>query len=329
MKQYNVVKKCTKCKQDKAAEDFHKGRTECKECQKEYQKGRYQQNAEKIKEQRKAYYKQNAEKIKKHDKAYREQNAEKIKKRGKAYREQNAEKIKKYGKAWYQQNYEKIKEQKKAYYEQNREKISEQQKAYRKQNREKRKEYGKAWYQQNREKIREKQNAYYQQNAEKFKERQKAYHQQNREKINERRKAYYQQNREYHKAYHKQNRDKIRIYIRNKYKTDINFKLRNNLRRRVGAVLKRNFKSKNTLKLLGCSVDFLKKHLENQFQPGMSWNNYGNPNGDHSECWHIDHIVPCASFDLSDPKQQQKCFHYTNLQPLWAEDNMSKGAKLT
>ena len=222
------MRQCSKCKQNKAAEDFNKGRPECRECQKEYRK------------------------------------------------------------AWYQQNREKIKEWGKAYYEQNAEKLKEQQKAYHKQNREK------------------------------LKEKMKAYYKQNREKIKEQR-----------KAYRKQNRDKIRIYVRNKRKTNLNFKLADNLRKRVRLALNGKSKSKNTLKLLGCSVDFLKKYLENQFQSGMSWNNYGNPNGDHSECWHMDHIVPCASFDdLDDPKQQQKCFHYSNLQPLWAKDNISKGAKI-
>jgi len=180
-----------------------------------------------------------------------------------------------------------------------------------------RKEYSKAYYEQNREKIKERKKAHYQQNAEKKKEQMKAYREQNREKINERQ-----------KAYRKQNRDKMRIYERNKRKTDLNYKLSDNLRRRVRKVLDGKCKSKKTMDLIGCSADFLKKYLENQFQPGMSWNNYGNPNGDHSECWHIDHVLPCASFDLSDPKQQQKCFHYSNLQPLWAKDNMSKGAKI-
>ena len=180
-----------------------------------------------------------------------------------------------------------------------------------------RKEYSKAYYEQNREKIKERKKAHYQQNAEKKKEQMKAYREQNREKINERQ-----------KAYRKQNRDKMRIYERNKRKTDLNYKLSDNLRRRVRKVLDGKCKSKKTMDLIGCSADFLKKYLENQFQPGMSWNNYGNPNGDHSECWHIDHVLPCASFDLSDPKQQQKCFHYSNLQPLWAKDNISKGAKI-
>jgi len=304
---FNVVKTCSKCKQNKAAEDFNKGRPECKECQKEYKK---------------AYYEQNREKIKERKKAYRKQNSEKIKEQKKAYYEQNAEKLKEYQKAYRKQNPEKIKERTKAYRKQNREKIKERKKAYRKQNAEKIKEQGKAYYEQNREKIK----AWREQNAEKIKERHKAYREQNREKIKERKKAYRKQNAEklkgQMKAYHKQNRDKARIYQRNKRKTDPNFRLANNLRGRVRQALNGKSKSKNTLKLLGCSVDFLKKYLENQFQAGMSWDNYGY-NG-----WHIDHILPCASFDLSDPKQQQKCFHYSNLQPLWAKDNISKGAKI-
>ena len=71
----------------------------------------------------------------------------------------------------------------------------------------------------------------------------------------------------------------------------------------------------------------LKQYLEKQFTKGMSWDNYGNPNGDHTSCWHIDHIKPCASFDLTQEDQQKECFHYTNLQPLWAIDNLKKGGK--
>ena len=74
------------------------------------------------------------------------------------------------------------------------------------------------------------------------------------------------------------------------------------------------------MKLLGCSSEFLRQHLERQFKPGMSWENHGQ--------WHLDHIKPCASFDLSKPEQQRICFNYKNLQPLWAIDNMKKGAKL-
>lgn len=71
------------------------------------------------------------------------------------------------------------------------------------------------------------------------------------------------------------------------------------------------------MELVGCSIDKLKQHLESKFTEGMSWDNYGD--------WHVDHIKPCASFDLSDPEQQRLCFNYKNLQPLWAADNLSKG----
>ena len=72
--------------------------------------------------------------------------------------------------------------------------------------------------------------------------------------------------------------------------------------------------------LVGCSIPELRKRLTQQFLPGMTWDNYGK--------WHIDHIRPCASFDLTDPEQQKQCFHYSNLQPLWAADNLRKGASI-
>jgi hypothetical protein len=92
------------------------------------------------------------------------------------------------------------------------------------------------------------------------------------------------------------------------------------LRSRIWHALKHNFKSKSTLKLIGCSIEFLKFYLERKFEYNMNWNNYGK--------WHVDHIIPCASFDLSNPEEQALCFHYTNLQPLWAKDNLKKHAKI-
>lgn len=103
-------------------------------------------------------------------------------------------------------------------------------------------------------------------------------------------------------------------------KTDIQFKLKTNLRTRLWHALKGNTKSASTLELLGCSIADLKMRLATMFEQGMSWDNYGE--------WHIDHIIPIDSFDLIDPAQQRECFHFSNLQPLWAEDNRSKGAKL-
>lgn len=121
------------------------------------------------------------------------------------------------------------------------------------------------------------------------------------------------------KKYRINNKNKIREYFNNRYKIDSNYRLRGALTRRIWKVLKGVNKSKSTLELLGCTLKELWQHLESQFKFGMNKENYGK--------WHVDHIRPCASFNLTDPLQQAKCFHYTNLQPLWAKDNLSKGAK--
>lgn len=97
--------------------------------------------------------------------------------------------------------------------------------------------------------------------------------------------------------------------------------LSNRIRDRINRVLKGARKSDSTFALVGCSPIELKFWLENQFQLGMTWKN--------RSAWHIDHKKPCASFDLSDPVQQKVCFHYTNLQPLWAADNLAKGSRVT
>jgi len=79
-------------------------------------------------------------------------------------------------------------------------------------------------------------------------------------------------------------------------------------------------KSASTMKLISCTIEELWRHLESKFEPWMTRENYG--------LWHVDHIRPCYSFDLTDPEQQKKCFHYTNLQPLEAIENIKKGAKI-
>jgi hypothetical protein len=129
----------------------------------------------------------------------------------------------------------------------------------------------------------------------------------------------------YDKQYRIKNRERStithRMINRIKRKTDPNFRLVENIRGRIKRAIKYGYgeKAHKTKELLGCDWEQIKKHLESQFTEGMSWDNYGE--------WHIDHIKPCASFDLTDPEQQKQCFHYTNLQPLWAEDNLKKGSK--
>ena len=122
----------------------------------------------------------------------------------------------------------------------------------------------------------------------------------------------------YMKEYYKT--DKYKEYIKDKMKNDINFRISNLLRKRIGNVLKRNQKAGSTIKDLGCLVSELKIYLENKFYDGMNWENQGK--------WHIDHKKPLSKFDLTDRKQFLQACHFTNLQPLWAKDNLMKGNRL-
>ena len=123
----------------------------------------------------------------------------------------------------------------------------------------------------------------------------------------------------FNKTYYQIHKEKIYLKRKLRRGLDYKFKLRCYLASRLWWALKGNIKTTTTLNLLGCSIEYLKQHLEKQFKPRMNWSNYGK--------WHVDHIRPCASFDLSNPEEQRKCFHYTNLQPLWAIDNLRKNKK--
>ena len=110
-------------------------------------------------------------------------------------------------------------------------------------------------------------------------------------------------------------RERIARYVRNKRRTDVQQWLKDRLRKRLWDCLGGTV-GRRSRELTGADIETVKAHLEKQFADGMSWDNRG--------AWHVDHIRPCASFDLTDPEQQRQCFHYTNLQPLWAEDNLRK-----
>lgn len=165
----------------------------------------------------------------------------------------------------------------------------------------------------------------YAKHQEKRLEAKKEYGKKNKDGLKQRNRRQYLKNREarieYAKQYAESNKDAIRgrarKYMINKYHSDTHLKIKMNLSRRM-----RSFFSKDgdsTIDFIGCSIDELKLHLEKQFVDGMNWENYGMYG------WHVDHIRPCCSFDLTDKEQQRKCFHYTNLQPLWAKDNLAKG----
>lgn len=113
------------------------------------------------------------------------------------------------------------------------------------------------------------------------------------------------------------------IWKKRTYHKSPNFRLRTLLGTRLRDVLHKFGVEKklHTMTLVGCTIPELWVHLEKQFKPGMTKENYG-------PIWHVDHIKPCAKFDFTEVAQQRACFHWTNLQPLFARDNLSKGAKV-
>ena len=201
-------------------------------------------------------------------------------------------------------------------------------KAYREANREKAKEYKKVYREINRDKILKYNREYKSLNIESVKLYEKNYRSNNKEKIKSYFKNYFESNSKNikikQKSYYITNKNKIRLrqklYSKTRLDTDVQYKLSVNLRARLRSALKNHSKSGSAVKDLGCTIEDLKVHLESKFQPGMLWSNYGE--------WHIDHIKPLASFDLSDRKQLLEACHYTNLQPLWAQDNLSKSDKV-
>ena len=145
--------------------------------------------------------------------------------------------------------------------------------------------------------------------------------------VNPRFKKYYEANKEMflakRKKYYKVNKKKLvkwqSEYTKKRMSIDPQFKIRHRLRTRIGNAIKaqRGTKSKKFIELLGCTAKEAYVYIESLFKDGMTWDNYG--------LWHIDHIRPCSSFDLTSEEQQKQCFHFSNLQPLWAEDNLRKG----
>ena len=178
---------------------------------------------------------------------------------------------------------------------------------------------------------------YYRINKEQILARQRAYRKERRKDL-QYRTIRYAQNRKYNlehkyapdktrlsanqKAYYNRNRERIITrgieYRKHRYRIDPVFKVKILYRSRLHDALKTQLASKNTksCEICGCAWDELKSYIENQFRPGMTWDNHGE--------WHIDHIRPCCSFNLADEQQLKECFHYTNLQPLWAEENLLK-----
>lgn len=165
---------------------------------------------------------------------------------------------------------------------------------------------------------------YYQNNWEKINAKVSKWQKNNREKKNANSRRWRKNNREKYRASQRKSiqrpeyKKKVNARAKERYRTDPVYRIKRILSSRLRSALNGNIKSASTMKLVGCSVQHVKDHLEKQFQPGMTWENHGK--------WHVDHMLACDTFDLEDPEQQRRCFHWTNLQPLWGPENISKSA---
>lgn len=155
---------------------------------------------------------------------------------------------------------------------------------------------------------------HYQKNIEVKKAYNVEYYQENREELAASSREYYVDNREQVLESRVKNRPAINQLRKRRYAFDPSFRLACCLRATLAG---RSEKSAKTVELLGAPWVWVEAYLEEQFQPGMSWENHG-------PVWEIDHIRPVSSFDLTDPEQQRMCFHWTNLQPLFTPDNRRK-----
>lgn len=242
----------------------------------------------------------------------------------------------------YKKNRERLANRQKVYYHNNKEKVLSYVKRYNKNNKERKRKYDEGYRAANKQSIKNKNKAYYQKNKEKRDKQNRAWaiknkeayqlsHKAHRDKNKDVKREYDQEYREINKealaikgkVYRDTNHDKLREYCRKRLQMNPNAKLALILRTRIRMALKyqKTEKANRVLcDLTGCSILELRLYLENQFTEGMTWKNHG------MHGWHIDHIKPCAMFDLTDPEQQKECFHYTNYQPLWAVDNLKKSS---
>jgi len=192
---------------------------------------------------------------------------------------------------------------------------------------------------ENAERIRIKQAEKYRKNAEYYKAKAKEYYAENQERMLEINKQYRKENAEHlkqkaneyraenrhrsrawNKKYRDANKDKIMSKLRERRRNDPFLRLRDAIRGSIRAYLgSKKTRRGSTFEIVGCTPDFLRGHLEKQFKPGMTWENYGSH-------WHVDHRIPLASGNSAD--EIKGLSHWTNLQPLEAIENIIKSDKI-
>lgn len=194
-------------------------------------------------------------------------------------------------------------------------------------NKDKRTEYNKQYWEKTKDQQKERHRKWVSENQEHVKEKMKEWLENNKEHKK-------QKDSEYRIANWDKKKEQSREWKRKDYqdlKTNperqeefIEYKIKTNTSRRIREILGQS-KSNRCLDYVGCSLEHLKKHIEEQFVEGMSWENYGeDKNGNRVNAWHIDHTIPCKAFNLSDETEVKACFNHRNLRPLWATDNIVK-----
>ena len=320
LKEYEMeTKECKTCGEEKGILEYEKGRRVCKKCRVLYKKRLYKEKSIERKKNKLISEEEN----KNIPKVCITCGVEKSVEEYKTNKTQCESCVKQWRNNYNGKNKERIRENRIRYEEENKDKLKEYQREYRKDNREKLNKYSED-YRNNLTKEElleknEKSKQYYQENKEIFKEQAKKRRdemsQEEKDRLKEMKKENWNNMTEGEK-------DKIRKRrnerVRERIESNPSLKTLSSLRSRMLSAIKngQGFKSGSSQELLGCDWETLIHHIEYNFAEGMSWYNYGE--------WHVDHIKPCASFDMSDPIEQKICFNYKNLQPLWAKDNQSK-----
>jgi len=241
--------------------------------------------------------------------------------------------LKEYEKKYREKNKEKRSKNRKEYYAQHRDEELEQQKEYRQEHKKEIEEY----YQDNKEEILKYKKQYYQNNKVEILENRKEYYIENKEEINEYKKQYYLENKEEilenSKQYRQENKEEIKKYnkeyIKNRLKNDPEYKLHKNISCSIYQVLKNKKGGKSILKHLPYTMEELKKHIEDQFEPWMTWDNWGvyDPKTHEvNRTWQLDHIIAHSKFHYEDMECQKfrDCWALSNLQPLDSKENILK-----
>jgi hypothetical protein len=168
--------------------------------------------------------------------------------------------------------------------------------------------YSREYYKSNKQICSTRYKKYCIKNEETLKKSRKKRYDNNKEKMRQKRREYYQNNR----------KKEIESTLKRR-QNNIQVRIKENISRRLRSKMLNVIKERKTIDYLGCDIDFFKVYIESKMKPGMTWDNYGR------DGWHLDHIIPCSYFDLTKQEEIFKCFNYTNYDPKWAIDNLSKG----